>query len=30
MSSTRVNKSCKEQEKMSKTITDKQLTVERI
>lgn len=30
MSSTGVNKSCKEQEEMSKTITDKRLTVEQI
>ena len=30
MSSTGVNKSCKEQEEMSKTITDKKLTVEQI
>lgn len=30
MSATRVNKSCKEQEEMSKTITGKKLTVEQI
>ena len=30
MSAIRVNKSCKEQEEMSKTITDKKLTVEQI
>lgn len=30
MNSTRVNKSCKEQEEMSKTTTGKKLTVEQI